>query len=60
MHMVILWLGVRKVGDLVKVCFLSGTFLPSSRFFYFTDSHLCFIIAEENQSFQNIDKNQKS
>ena len=42
-HLVIPWLGVRKVGDEVQVCFLSGTFLPSPGFFrsfysHFTDS----------------------
>ena len=46
-HPVIPWLGVRKVGDEVKVCFLSGTFLPSPGFFrsfysHFTDSPFCY------------------
>ena len=38
-HPVIVWLGVRKVGDEVKVCFLSGTFLPSPGFFRSFYSH---------------------
>ena len=46
---VIPWLGVMKVGDEVKVCFLSGTFLPSLGFFrsfLFSPCCLLFVIAK--------------
>ena len=38
-HPVIPWLGVGKVGDEVKVCFLSATFLSSPGFFRSFYSH---------------------
>ena len=46
---VIPWLGVMKVGDEVKVCFLSVTFLPSLGFFrsfLFSPCCLLFVIAK--------------